>query len=490
MLTTTFNPYSMNKLLLFAFLYHGLLWGQQSNPDHENELNTKQAAFNPADSLIVTEKLLLEKWEECVVLGKNLPDGEGYGYRWEVVDGATGEIISYDRETEVCPTSTTQYKVVVTDGANILEERIFVLINCNMRVEPEYPFILNDEEGVEVEVIPNAPGYIYKWSHDSLLNKPIAKFNRPGAYSVTVTDLDGCVSSETFEVAKLSSVDVTICKGACIDIGVASKPRFSYLWDANKLSDNTNSIQTICPKESRSYTLNIINEDGFEEETIMYMVRVSHSEIEITPQPAFLCEGSSVRLNIVAENAQNIRWSNGDVGSSTVVTVAGIFTATVTTSDCIITEAVEVIDKSDCEKVAAWFTSNGFRSEEVDGYRTIGIINGNQNFQKDSGIEINDFANITLIVNDIEADLEEYALTSYQSFVDNVKIYITSSDNICEGSDINESVFNDVSEVWNSARDVYIVWMHVCMRDDGTAIFFTNEKFVHAEEIFEDDRRK
>ena len=57
-----------------------------------------------------------------------------------------------------------------------------------------------DEGGeIEIEVIGDSP-FTYQWSHDSSIDLPIVTDLEMGLYSVTVTDVDGCSNSRTFEI--------------------------------------------------------------------------------------------------------------------------------------------------------------------------------------------------------------------------------------------------------------------------------------------------
>lgn len=180
----------------------------------------------------------------------------------------------------------------------------------------------------------------YSWSTGS--TQASITSNTPGNYSVTVTDANGCVSSNTFNLQgfPLPSPSIlgptTVCQGGSITLDAG--PGFSsYLWQPGGTG------QTINVTAAGVYQLQVTDANG----CIGTDVRI----VTWSPPPTpgifggnQVCPGGTLELS--AEfGYSNFQWSNGSTGATTTISAPGQYSLTATdaqgcvgTNNIIVTE--------------------------------------------------------------------------------------------------------------------------------------------------------
>lgn len=165
----------------------------------------------------------------------------------------------------------------------------------------------------------------YVWSDNSSGNT--VTINAPGSYSVTVTDANGCSSSQSINVvqnanpAPVISGALQFCTGAStvLTAGISS---VSYQWS------NGQTTPAITVSTPGNYGLTVTDANGCSGSTVASVAQIP------TPQPVIsgalqFCAGSSTTLNGSA-GFTAYQWSNNTTGSQIVVNTPGAYSLTVT----------------------------------------------------------------------------------------------------------------------------------------------------------------
>lgn len=118
---------------------------------------------------------------------------------------------------------------------------------------------------INLNVSGGTPGYFFNWSNGSQF-QDISNITE-GNYSVTITDNNGCTTSETYYVTQPGELMVTspdilhICIDDTITINAAGTGgTFPYFYQWN-FGQTSNSIQ-VSPNEATSYTISITDSNG------------------------------------------------------------------------------------------------------------------------------------------------------------------------------------------------------------------------------------
>jgi len=135
------------------------------------------------------------------------------------------------------------YTVTATDdnGCTITSETVYITQPANplsiLVDSTDETCNLNDGSATAF-VLGGTQPYTYGWSNGGTTN-PLVDL-APGAYSVDVTDANGCaISNETFVngvqniflPGNFSSIDSTVCLGATIFLEIEEKPNLTYEWE-------------------------------------------------------------------------------------------------------------------------------------------------------------------------------------------------------------------------------------------------------------------
>jgi gliding motility-associated-like protein len=160
----------------------------------------------------------------------------------------------------------------------------------------------------------------YLWSNGDTLRQ--LKVNYAGEFSVTVTDNNGCSSSDSksIEVFGYASVnlgdDTLLCKGDTLHLSV-SFPNSSYKW-----SDGTKG-QSIAITEGGVYTVTISHYCG----DVVDDIEVSFIEdvsLELGPD-AYFCFNQPFMLQPATSEVIRYEWSTGDTSAIIHVEKPGIY---------------------------------------------------------------------------------------------------------------------------------------------------------------------
>lgn len=178
----------------------------------------------------------------------------------------------------------------------------------------------------------------YLWNTGT--TSPTLPVTVSGTYTLTVTDINGCINSDEINVTvnpapvvDLGS-DIDLCDGESVSLDAGSG-FFNYLWNIGS------STQTINVSQQGTYTVTITDLSGC----------TAFDEINITvnPLPAVdlgpdfnLCPGSGAVLD-GGPGMSSYLWSDGSTGQLLLISTDGTYTITVTDSvGCINTDTITV----------------------------------------------------------------------------------------------------------------------------------------------------
>jgi hypothetical protein len=175
-------------------------------------------------------------------------------------------------------------------------------------------------------VLSVSPKYrIFDWSTGEKSSR--ITVNKPGVYSVTVVDTNGCVAaaSITVGVHSLPLPEITgslmICPGSSTTLSVSGKYR-QYLWSTG---ENTQSIKV---NYGGTFSVTVIDSNGCTGTAQVTVVANTPIQPTITGARSF-CDGESSVLS-GQPGFVSYLWSTGDTSQSIEVSNAGTYTLTVT----------------------------------------------------------------------------------------------------------------------------------------------------------------
>ncbi|MDQ3016534.1 MAG: gliding motility-associated C-terminal domain-containing protein, partial [Bacteroidota bacterium] len=288
------------------------------------------AGCSGIDTLIVTSgdvtTSITGPTQICAGVQATLNAGAGFAnYLW-APGGATTQTITVEEGT---------YAVTVTSSDGCTATATTTIIET-----PFVPVITGDDmicQTSETSTLDAGGPYTnYLWSTGGATTQTIT-VSAPGTYSVTITDLPGCVGTASFNVGNHPVPFVAItglpdfCVGGQTDLSATAG--FNYLWSTTEtnqtISINTpgNVIVTVTDGNGCTNTANLTVNPPYQE------------TVEITGSFVF-CPGDQATLEVPAGYA-SVLWTTGQTSDQIMTNIEGVIGVTVTDTDgCIATDAV------------------------------------------------------------------------------------------------------------------------------------------------------
>jgi hypothetical protein len=177
-----------------------------------------------------------------------------------------------------------------------------------------------------------SPASAYLWSNGQISQSIFVQ--TAGAYTVTVTDVNGCQATSapinvTVNPNPVPTVTpngpTTFCQGGSVTL--TSSPSANYLWSNGAIT------QSITVSASGFYSVQVTNANGCIGTSAPVQVTVTTPPtVTITPNgPTTFCQGGSVQLT--ASAGASYEWSNGATTQSITVSTAGTYTVRVTAAN-------------------------------------------------------------------------------------------------------------------------------------------------------------
>lgn len=185
-------------------------------------------------------------------------------------------------------------------------------------------------EGQSTTLSLDTPYSSYLWEGDIV--RPSIEVLEEGAYTVTVTDANGCTGSTSVEVKKgalpppkFIHEQAVICKGVeDVLIPLRAEDGYaSYLWSNNGVGPS------ILVSEAQLYSVTVTDENGCTGVNTVEVLELPSPMIN-TGEPKKLCDGESISEELSLVGFDQYEWSTGDTVEAITVTEGGTYTVIVT----------------------------------------------------------------------------------------------------------------------------------------------------------------
>ncbi len=301
--------------------------------------------------------------EDVTLTSNSVP---GATYNWS----GPNMFSSTSQNTSILNSSTLNeglYTLQVNDGctsSETLNIDLFDLPSISTNSQSEYC------EGINVSITASSSpsGNIYNWSGPNALNQSgssqnleISNFSslNLGLYTLSVVDVNGCVSADNFTISNVlntpdiscSVSDNTICFGEAITVNATTDAQ-NLTW-----SDGLINGETFYPTMPGfyNYTAYGTNSNGCEDSCALSFVvnllpEVNYSIVNPNEQCSGICNGSAVLFNPFEPANYSYLWddnANNQITAMATELCPGIYYVNVTTPEgCSITETVEMTQET------------------------------------------------------------------------------------------------------------------------------------------------
>ena len=238
----------------------------------------------------------------------------GTEFLWE--DGSTNNVRT------VTPTETTTYTVTVTSAYGCSKSKS---ITITVNALPEITISGNTSicEG-ENSLFIAFGASSYRWSNGSRTDR--ITVGTQGTYTVTGTDGNGCVNSQsvTLDVHPIPNVKIngrtTYCQGSSTTITATGAS--AYEWSSGEVS------QSVVISFAGTYTVTGTDQYGC---SATKSVSISQSAVNasIVGNRSF-CHGQSTMLSVTGDASNTYQWFDGSTSSDIEISTPGQYSVTVT----------------------------------------------------------------------------------------------------------------------------------------------------------------
>ena len=280
---------------------------------------------------------------ECTTVSATASNGvEPYTYTW------SGGLPNGPGPHQVCPGSTTNYTVTVTDAAgdsNTATATVTVAPSATANAGSDVAICAGASTTLQ-----GTGGGTYAWSPATGLSatnvaSPTASPTQTTTYTLTVTNAQGCTGTDqvTVTVSPVPVADAgpdqTICLGSSATLLATGGTTYSWS-PATGLSATNVASPTATPTQTTTYTVTVTNAGGCTATDQVTVTVLTTGCIEATATGASICPGACGTVSVTVNDGQppyTYAWSNG------LPSTAGphqVCPATTTTYTVTVTDAV------------------------------------------------------------------------------------------------------------------------------------------------------
>jgi len=254
----------------------------------------------------------------------------------------------------------SSYSVTVTDALGcsaVAEIDIDIIDDFVLDIVIQNVLCFGESTGsILAEGWGGTPPYDYQWSN-GVTGTPLLENIPVGNYSVTVTDQNGCVLIESFNITvpplliALADGSSLVCPGETTGeataTGIGGTPPYSYLWST---SDTT---QTITGLSAGTYTVTITDDNDCEAEASVTLEEAEGVTVVVTGTEIVCGAGNTgtATANVSTGTPPfDYLWSTGETTPTITNLAEGIYGVTVTDANgCTASDAIsiDVIDDLD-----------------------------------------------------------------------------------------------------------------------------------------------
>lgn len=268
----------------------------------------------------------------CAGASVNLSASGATTYSWLPISGLSSASISNPIAT---PNTNTTYTVTGTSAFGcVATDEVDVTVN---QLPIAIPGLGGSHCFGENTQLNGSGGTLYQWSPaigltDATISNPVASPNLTTSYSLTVTDINGCVSNPSASISVTvnqlpaapvisNSGALTFCAGN--DVTLSATGGQSYSW-SNAATSSSIDVGT-----SGTFSLTITDINGCESPSSLPV------SVNVNPNPAApiitsigsttFCQGADATLQTNQTNG--VLWNNGATTSTITVSTTGQYTA-------------------------------------------------------------------------------------------------------------------------------------------------------------------
>ncbi len=233
-------------------------------------------------------------------------------YKWN--DGAESSTTSITSKAGEC-------KVVMEDSNGCMDSVLTTIVEpekLNLGISEKTPIACKGYSG-EIEVVPTGgtEPYSYNWSTGS--TTALSGDVKVGSYSVNVTDVNGCKTSETYEIQEPDSIKakIQISAEACKDISTGNlyvnidggTSPFQYVW--NNGSTNT----TLDGLKATTYHVAITDANGCTDYDTVNLANANKFSLGWTTTSVKCKDGADGSATVKIKNGfspYTVKWNTGN----------------------------------------------------------------------------------------------------------------------------------------------------------------------------------
>jgi PKD repeat protein len=246
----------------------------------------------------------------CAGNSTTLDAGAGYtSYDWSTLDSTQSLVVG----------TAGAYSVVVTDSNGCAgSDSISVIENANPIVSIGADTTICGGDNI---ILDPGAGYMqYNWS--TLDSSQFISAGSAGAYSVMVTDSNGCVGADSINLSvnpapiANAGADTSFCEGGSVVLDAGSGYP-SYEWN-NQVFTSINTVNA-----PGTYTVTVTDSLGCEGSDAVVVTEILNPVASFTTAPS----GLTVSFTNTSTNGTTYAWDFGDSGTSTTMSPSHTYTS-------------------------------------------------------------------------------------------------------------------------------------------------------------------